>query len=150
MRFLVLVVALSAFSAHADLYRWVDRETGSVKYSNTPPPWFGDAEKQRGAPAVEVIRARTPALPREAAPPPEGAAARASAVAALEARWVELARSIAALPPTTDLSRPGGGVRQQLEAYQALSAELERIDPAGAPRRHAVEAGVFEAARRGQ
>jgi Domain of unknown function (DUF4124) len=44
-----------ASPAAADLYRWVDPETGSVKFSSYPPPWFGNAEKQRRAPKVEVI-----------------------------------------------------------------------------------------------
>ena len=39
----------------ADLYRWVDPETGSVKFSSYPPPWFGDAAKQQRTPKVEVI-----------------------------------------------------------------------------------------------
>jgi len=41
--------------AAADLYRWVDPESGSVKFSSYPPPWFGDAAKQGRAPKVEVI-----------------------------------------------------------------------------------------------
>jgi Domain of unknown function (DUF4124) len=142
MRFLLLVVALGAFHAHADLYRWVDRESGSIKYSNTPPPWFGDPEKARGAPAVEVIRNPAGGAPPKPAAPPEGAAARASAVSALEARWAELAKALASLPPTTDFSRAGSGARQQLEAYGALSAELDRLDPAGTPRRRAYEASL--------
>ena len=142
MRSLFVVVALSAFPAHADLYRWIDRESGSIKYSNTPPPWFGDAEKARGKPAVEVIRNPAGGAPPKPAAPPEGAGARASAVSALEARWAELAKALASLPPTTDFSRPGSGARQQLEAYQALSAELERLDPEGRARRRAFEASL--------
>ena len=141
MRFVLLVLALGAFPAHADLYRWVDPATGSVKFSNSPPPWFGDPEKERNAPRVEVIRDRAPAaLPKPAAAPPEGAAARATAVAALESRWFELAQQFAALPPGTDLSRADPAVRQQLEAYHALGAELDRLDPSGSIRRRAAEA----------
>src|SRR5262245_62586926 len=129
MRFLLLVLALGAFPARADLYRWVDPASGSVKFSNTPPPWFGDPERERSAPRVEVIRERgAAALPKPAAPP-EGAAARATAVAALEARWFELAKLLASLPPGSDLSRAEPAARQQLEAYQALGAELDRLDP---------------------
>jgi uncharacterized protein DUF4124 len=141
MRFVLLVLAWSAFHAHADMYRWVDPSTGSVKYSNIPPPWFGDAEKQRTAPPVEVIRERKPQAPRKPAAPPQGAAASASAVVALEARWAELAKFLASLPPTADL-RADAGVRQQIEAYQALGAELDRIDPAGSARRRAHEASL--------
>ena len=54
-----------------------------------------------------------------------------------------------ALPSNQDFSRAGSGIQQQLEAYQALSAELDRIDPAGAARRRAQEVGVIETMRRG-
>ena len=139
----------AAASAHADLYRWVDRETGTVKFSNTPPPWYGDPEKERGAPAVEVLRYRTPGAASKPSPEAEGAAAAARAIAALEARWTELLRFFASLPPSTDFSRAGPGFRQQIEAYQALFAELDRLDPAGAQRRRTQEAGIMDAIRRG-
>ena len=144
MRVLLLALALTALPAHADLYRWVDRESGSVKFSNSPPPWFGDPEKARTAPAVEVIRSR-PA----AAASVQKAAPAASTLSALEARWASLMQFFAALPTTTDFSRAGAGIQQHIEAYQALSAELDRLDPAGAQRRRAQEAGIFETMRRG-
>jgi hypothetical protein len=142
MRVLLLVIAFTAFPAHADLYRWIDRETGSVKFSSYPPPWLGDPEKERKAPAVEVIPYRGPAAPAKPSP-------AASLIATLEARWASLMQFFATLPPTTDFNRAGAGIQQQLEAYQALSAELDRLDPAGAQRRRAQEAGVFETMRRG-
>jgi hypothetical protein len=83
MRAILLVFLLAAFPAHADLYRWVDPQTGSVKFSTYPPPWFGQ-------PALEII-----------------------------------------------------------EAYQAVRAELDRLDPAGAARRSQQEAGFIETLRRG-
>ena len=58
MRFAVasaFLLFVWANQALADLYRWVDPETGSVKFSSYPPPWHGDAAKQRRAPKVEVI-----------------------------------------------------------------------------------------------
>jgi hypothetical protein len=146
MRFFIFLAAFAAFPVQADLYRWIDRETGSVKFSNTPPPWYGDPEKARGAPAVEVIPYRAAAARKPAAPEKPAAAA---VVAALEARWTELVRFFGELPPSTDFSRAGSGIRQQIEAYQALSAELDRIDPAGAARRRAQDAGVLETIRRG-
>jgi len=77
MKYSLLAALFLTFPASADLYRWIDRESGSVKFSNTPPPWFGDPE------------------------------------------------------------------REQIEAYQALSTELDRLDPAGTPRRRAQEASAF-------
>jgi len=141
-------MAFAAFPAHADLYRWIDRESGSVKFSNVPPPWYGDAEKERGAPAVEVIQYRGPGAPSKPAAP-EIAPAPPSPLAALETRWARLMQFFAGLPATTDFSRAGAGIQQQLEAYQAVSAELDRLDPAGAPRRRAREADVFGIFRRG-
>ena len=80
MRALFLLAMLGwAGAAAADLYRWVDPESGSVKFSNTPPPWYGDAAKERRAPKVELIPSRrndtaTPATGDK--PDPQGAAAR--------------------------------------------------------------------------
>jgi hypothetical protein len=150
---LTLIAALASSPVQADLYRWIDRETGSVKLSNTPPPWFGDAEKERGAPAVEVIRYRgSSGSPGAAAPKPAAApqsAAPASVVADLEARWARLTQFFATLSPSTDFSRAGAAIQQQLDAYQALSAELARVDPAGTPRRRVQELGVLEKLRQG-
>jgi hypothetical protein len=133
MRVLVLVAACIAFAAHADLYRWVDPQTGSVKFSSTPPPWYGDPEKERGAPAVQVVpyRARANTAAAEKKP--------AAGVAPLEARWADLLRYFASLPPGTDFS----GLQQQLQEYAAAGAELNRLDPAGAQRRRAQEAAAM-------
>ena len=149
MKLLFALLLLAAFAAHADLYRWVERETGSVKYSNTPPPWYGDPEKQRGAPAVEVVPYRGPGPASKPTPQTEDAATAARAIAAMEARWLELVRFFASLPPSTDFSRAGPNIRLQLEAYQTLTAELDRLDPAGAPRRGAQVANALGNIRRG-
>jgi len=66
MRFVVAVATFAwaaQFSgpAAADLYRWVDPESGSIKFSSYPPPWFGDPAKERRAPKVEVIPDRSSA-----------------------------------------------------------------------------------------
>jgi len=50
--------ALHSGTAAADLYRWVDPESGSVKFSSYPPPWYGDEARERRAPKVEVIPTR--------------------------------------------------------------------------------------------
>ncbi len=57
----------------ADLYRWVDPETGSVKFSSYPPPWFNDPAKQRRAPKVEVIAPARTAPAFEPRPEADGA-----------------------------------------------------------------------------
>jgi hypothetical protein len=142
-----MIACLAAVPAHADLYRWVDPQTGSVKFSSYPPPWFGEQALERNAPATEVIVYQRPGGPRPAAPVKPSAAA--SVVAALETRLAGLTQFFSALPSNQDFSRAGSGIQQQLEAYQALSAELDRLDPAGAARRRAQEVGVIETLRRG-
>lgn len=145
MRLLLLIAALTALPVHADLYRWIDRETGSVKFSNTPPPWYGDPDQRQNAP-VELIPYRSPGAPVKPPPEAEGAAA-ARALAALEARWVEFNKFFLALPPGTDLG--AAALRPQIESYVALSAQLDRLDPAGAVRRRAQDGGVMDRVRRG-
>jgi len=142
-----MIACLAAVPAHADLYRWVDPQTGSVKFSSYPPPWFGDQALELRAPATEVIVYHAPGAPKPAAPAKPSAAA--SILAALETRLAGLTQFFSALPSNQDFSRAGSGIQQQLEAYQALSAELDRIDPAGAARRRAQEVGVIETMRRG-
>ncbi len=70
-------------------------------------------------------------------------------LSALESRLAGLRQFFSTLPSNADFTRAGSGIQQQIEAYQALSAELDRLDPAGAARRRAQEVGVMETLRRG-
>ena len=72
-RLTVLLLAAAASTAHAELYRWVDPQTGSVKFSNSPPAWIEGANAP--APSVEVI-------PYNVKPAPEAAPALAAPVRA--------------------------------------------------------------------
>ena len=76
MRPAIIVAALLwTGTAAADLYRWVDPETGSVKLSSYPPPWYGDEARERRAPKVEVIPARgEPVVKPETPGQPQGGA----------------------------------------------------------------------------
>ncbi|HEY8067461.1 MAG TPA: DUF4124 domain-containing protein [Burkholderiales bacterium] len=76
-----VLLLLHAAPAAADLYRWIDPETGSVKFSSYPPPWYGDPAAERRAPKVEVIPARPEvvAKPDALAKLKEGAARRGEA-----------------------------------------------------------------------
>jgi hypothetical protein len=148
MLFLCLVFA--APPAQADLYRWVDPQSGSVKLSSLPPPWYGDPEKERRAPQVEVIPSRP------AAAPPKGQlavvekpAAAAGAVAQLEARWRELMQGLSAMPQRQDFDRAGQGLQQQVQAYEAVSAELDRLDPGGAARRRTQQDSLLDRLKKG-
>ena len=62
---LALAFLLLCSAAQADLYRWVDPETGSVKISNTPPPWY----ERSGGPAVERVPYQGPGETKPAADP---------------------------------------------------------------------------------
>jgi hypothetical protein len=75
--FLLFVLGFVVNPALADLYRWVDPETGSVKFSSYPPPWYGDENQEKRSPKVEHIPPRGPggsekpeAAPEPAAKPP--------------------------------------------------------------------------------
>ncbi len=141
MRSLVFLAGLAAVPAHADLYRWIDPESGSVKYSSAAPPWYGDPERQARAPAVELV----PYAPSGVSPRKAEEAARPgqSPASALEARWRAFLHGFSTLT-TSDFQRAGRGLGEQLQAYQALAAELDRLDPAGRARRQAEEAMVLE------
>ncbi len=147
MRLVVLTLVLWSSCTHADLYRWVDRHSGSVRYSTSPPPWYGDPEKARTSPPVEAIRYQAPGTPAKPTPQEESAKITAATIASMEARWRELTKFFASLPASTDFARPGEGLIPQIEAYQTLSRELDRLDPAGAERRRAQRPPAFDAAR---
>ncbi len=141
MRALLLAAGLAAAPAHADLYRWIDPESGSVKYSNVAPSWYGDQERQVRLPAVEVLPYEPLGIPAKKAD--EATSSSANAVSALEARWRAFLQSVSTLTPS-DFERAGRGIQRQLQAYQALVAELDRLDPAGQKRRQAQETLVLE------
>ena len=107
---LALAFLLLCSAAHADLYRWVDPASGSVKLSSTPPPWF---ERSAG-PKVEVIPYSAPG----AKPPPAGPAASP------QARWREMLLIVASQP-----------TKEGLQQLITLTNELDRVDPLGAMRR---------------
>ena len=143
MRALALGLLLAAMPAHADLYRWIDPQTGSVKFSSVPPPWHGDAAKEARSPKVEVISSQPAAKPgaeKPAAPRP---------LASLEDRWRAMLQVFDALPSRADFNRAGQGIQQQVQAYEAMRAELDRQDPSGAARRRAEEAGILERLKKG-
>ena len=140
MRALALVLCV-ALPAQADLYRWVDPESGSVKLSTQPP----------SDPTInaELVPFRNPAAP---SPQASATAAKpkpaASPVAALEARWSELLTQFSGVS-AQDFYRGAEGLRQQMEAYETVRAELDRLDPAGAARRRNESTSVLERLRQG-
>ena len=137
--FISVVVMLAwPAPAAADLYRWVDPETGSVKFSSYPPPWYGDPERELRSPKVE----RIPEM--KTAPKAEPSTGQGPELGALEAMRKSLLQQLAVLPGREDFNRAGAGFKQQLETYRALAAEIDRIDPGGAARRRAENQTLFE------
>jgi len=144
MKYSLLAALFLTFPASADLYRWIDRESGSVKFSSTPPPWFGDPERERGAPAVEVIPYRGSGAPPKPAAP-DAAPARAS----LEAGWRKALQQMTAIAERPEPERNMAQLQEALGAAEAFRAELNRIDPGGAAARERETQGVMERIRRG-
>ena len=136
MKALVFLAFLS-LPAHADLYRWIDPDSGSVKLSSLPP---SDASIN-----AQVVPYKAPALPKAPAAPAKPAA---TMVQALQAKWSEILNQITGLSPQ-DFQRGGEGLKQHLEAYEAVRVEIDRIDPSGAARRRAESESLLERAKRG-
>jgi hypothetical protein len=136
LRALVFLLLAAALPAQADLYRWIDPETGSVKLANSPPSWY----ESGSGPAVE----RIPYGPA----PARGAAAEKPAaqlqVQVLETRWRNLLQVLGGLPRQTDFSKADDTLKLQLQTFQALSQELDRLDPAGRERRVAEQLAVMD------
>ena len=154
MRIAIAVVMLAwTGAAAADLYRWVDPETGSVKFSSYPPPWYGDAQQERRAPKVQLIPAGQPASAAEPAAPENPAAARpaaeaegrpaAPAASALDDRRkalrTQLSDGIAALLAAApgEGARPFADLSQKASEYRTVESSLQATDPAGEGARRA-------------
>jgi hypothetical protein len=137
VRALALLLFIAA-PAHADLYRWIDPDSGSVKLSTMPP-----SDPRANA---ELVPFRNAAATTQA--PAAVKSGPAGPLAALEARLSEIVARIAATAPQQD-SRSADGYRQQLEAYEAVRAELDRIDPSGAARRRSESTSLLDRLRQG-
>jgi hypothetical protein len=131
MFWFLLVLPLTA---HADLYRWIDPATGTVKLSSLPPADPGIE--------AEIVRFNAPATPKPATTPAQKPAAGTS-VPELEARWHSLLTQLSGVSPQ-EFKQGSDGLRQQLEAFEALRVELDRLDPAGTARRKAETATMLE------
>lgn len=144
---LAWALMLLPLAAHADLYRWIDPASGSVKYSSQPP----------SDPGIEadVLRYNAPPPPKPApakpVPPKPAAAApvTSAAVAELEAHWRSLAAQLMALP-LDELKSGSERARQQMQALEAARAELDRLDPGGTSRRSAEMVAMMQRAARAQ
>ncbi|MFN2645622.1 MAG: DUF4124 domain-containing protein [Burkholderiales bacterium] len=128
----LLVLLAASMPAHADLYRWVDPVSGSVNLSNVPP-----ADPRIRA---EIVPYTGAAAPKSAMP--------AAGVAALEAQFNALYAQLATVPPQSYRNAPAE-LREQMRAYEALRRDLDRADPAGAPRRAAASLALAQRVQQG-
>jgi hypothetical protein len=138
-----MVLLILARDAFADLYRWVDPETGSVKLSSYPPPWFGDTAREAKSPRVELIpasRTATPFSPLAAQLPAGGG----SMLDKLQQFRKSVMENLTLLPTRDDFARGGDGIKQHLDAYSAVSTELDKLDPAGAAARRSEAQPVLD------
>ena len=142
LRLSLLMISFWSLPAFADLYRWIDPETGSVKFSSYPPPWYGDPEQERRAHKVEHIPERKPGP--AAAPDSAPGGAPGTSLDALEARRKQVMQQLTVLPTQQDFQRGGAGLKQHLDAYAAVSAEMDRLDPRGAETRRAEAQPLLE------
>src|SRR5207302_11413082 len=86
--------------------------------------------------------------PKPPAVPVVSKPAAAGAVEALQARWTEVLTQLTGVKPQ-DFNRAGEGIRQHIETYEAVRAELDRLDPAGAARRRTESIGLIDRLRQG-
>ena len=137
MRFAVPIAVLMSFwaaSASGQLYRWVDPETGSVKFSSYPPPWFNDPAKQPRSPKVEVVApARNAAAfePRphadgEPAAPPAGDAPRNDRQALLKL-LAQRAAVLIASPPEA-MGKAYAELAEPLQQLEKLDRQSKPVD----------------------
>jgi hypothetical protein len=149
LQFLLLTFLFFGGGAHADLYRWVDPETGSVKYSSYPPPWYGDEAKQRRAPKVERIPAGTdPTARTDAAAGGPQDAARNFEV--LEAQRKAMLQQMPAIAERGGSVRGVPALQKQLEVFGAVSEQLDKLNPEGAAARRAEAEAVLQKLIKGQ
>ena len=134
MRAIFLLAILGwAGAAAADLYRWVDPESGSVKFSNTPPPWYGNQAKERRAPKVQVI----PSGSKGAVTPEPGDKPQdlGTVMEGFDARRKAM---LLQFPPLVAQSGSEGGaqaLKKHVEEYHKLADQMDKLSPQGAAAR---------------
>jgi Domain of unknown function (DUF4124) len=133
----IALLLVAAAPAYADLYRWIDPDTGSVRLSTLPP------SDPRASAELLPYRGMAQKPPPTAA---AGAAGQSASMPALEAELRQLYSRLAAATPQ-DLAAGGGAFRQQLLRYESVRAQLDSLDPAGAQRRAAEATSLMERLR---
>lgn len=148
MRIVLLGALLAAFlgvacDAGADLYRWRDPQTGSIKYSSYPPPWYGDESRAASAPKVEVLGG--PSDGDAKAKAPDAMAEKvAEVIRFMEQRREQLLSRMTVARASAGFTPSNPAFRADVEAYRNVTRELDKFDPKGASARRRSDARVLE------
>jgi hypothetical protein len=134
--FVSIALVVLARDAFADLYRWVDPDSGSVKFSSYPPPWYSESAPDRRAPKVERIPEKSAPTPFAPASANTSASAGGSELAALESQRRAVLQMIEATLEESNRPTADSEVRRQLGIYRDVSAQLDKLDPAGSAARN--------------
>lgn len=138
------VLAGLAPSALGELYRWRDPRSGSIKYSNYPPPWFGDEAREARSPKVEVLSGERESAAAKSTPADAMAEKIAEVIQFMEKRREQLLARMTVARASSGFSPSDRAFQQDLQAYRAVTRELDKFDPKGATARRTVDARVFE------
>lgn len=142
----VLVGVLTGLAPNAlgELYRWRDPQTGSIKYSTYPPPWFGDAAREARSPKVEVLSGERDSAAAKSTPVDAMAEKVAEVIQFMEKRREQLLARMTVARASSGFKPSDAAFQQDLQAYRAVSRELDKFDLKGATARRAADARVFE------
>ena len=142
MAVLGAALAGAAAQAAAELYRWRDPQTGSIKYSSYPPPWYGDETRERTAPKVEVLGEQPGAASRT--PADEMAEKVAEVIRYMAQRREQLMQRMTVARASAGFDPGDPNFKADLQAYRAVTRELDKFDPRGAAARNRADAQAFE------
>jgi hypothetical protein len=138
-----VVLAVVAADVAAELYRWRDPQTGTIRYSSYPPPWYGDESREATAPKVEVLGNRD-AEAASRKPADEMAEKVAEVIRFMEQRREQLLSRMTVARASAGFDPGAPGFKADLQAYQSVTRELDKFDPRGAAARRKADARVFE------
>lgn len=131
-------------SAFGELYRWRDPYSGSIKYSTYPPPWYGDEAREARSPKVEVLTGAREAAAAKSAPADAMAEKVAEVIQFMEKRREQLLARMTVARALPGFSPTDPAFQQDLQAYRAVTRELDKFDSKGAAARRSADATAFE------
>ena len=141
---LTLVLAGMTSDALAELYRWRDPQTGTIKYSSYPPPWYGDESREASSPKVEVLGERQGAGNAERKPTDGMAEKVAEVIRFMEQRREQLLSRMTVARASAGFDPGNPAFKADVQAYRAVTRELDKFDPKGAAARRKSDAQVFQ------